>query len=455
MWTLPEDAVDEGPQRQHRRLATRVMHAALEAVDPARAIQRVVQRRGNTLVISERIYDLTRYHRVLVVGMGKAGATMGLALADILGDHLSAGIISTKYGHASPHSHPRLTILEAGHPVPDENSVLNAQRIAGLVGSAEPNDLVICLISGGGSALAVSPAPGLSLADKQAVTSHLLSCGATINEINCVRKHLSLLKGGGIARLASQAHLVSLILSDVVGNPLDVIASGPTVPDPTTFADAHAVLTRYGLLDRVPAPIRQRILDGVNGRVPETPKPGDPIFDRVQNVIIGSNEHAARAALRAAGELGFHTLLLSTYVEGEAREVGRVMAAILREVVTSGSPIPRPACIIAGGETTVTITGSGLGGRNQELALAAAIQMDGLEDVLLGALGTDGTDGPTDAAGAVADGSTIQRARRLGLDPLAFLATNDSYHFFQRIGDLIITGPTGTNVNDLIFLFAF
>jgi glycerate 2-kinase len=289
----------------------------------------------------------------------------------------------------------------------------------------------------------------------EALTSALLRCGATINEINTIRKHLSQIKGGNLSRAAYPAEVVSLILSDVVGNPLDVIASGPTVPDSSTFAQAWEIVERYDLVAELPESIIRRLRAGKDGDVPDTPKEGDPLFGRTYNLIIGSNEIAARAALAEAEAGGFHTMLLSTFVEGEAREVAHVFCAIAREILHSDQPLPRPACVAAGGETTVTIQGQGLGGRNQELALAAAIQLDGIDDTVVVALATDGTDGPTDAAGAIADGSTLPRARYKKLLARDYLANNDSYHFFDQLDDLLITGPTNTNVNDLTFVFVF
>ena len=442
--------------QQNRLIADDVLKAALRAVDPAEALGRYVRRQGQSLQIGERDYDLTQVDHIYVVGCGKAGATMSSAIAGILGERLTAGWVNTKYGHrlAEQGGGP-LTVHEAGHPVPDEHGVQGTLEIMNLLESAGERDLVICLISGGGSALMIAPAPGLTLGDKQAVTKLMLACGATINEMNCVRKHLSAIKGGQLARLAHPARLATLILSDVVGNPLDVIASGPSVPDTTTFADAWNLLGGYGLTGKLPPAVRTRLQDGLAGRIAETPKPGDAIFDSAYNLVIGSNDLAATAAVECARTHGMSALLLSTYVEGEAREVARVMAGIVREMAASGHPLARPACVVAGGETTVTLRGNGKGGRNQELALAAAMKIADLRDVLVVACGTDGTDGPTDAAGAIADGETIARARELGLDAAAFLANNDSYHFFQSLGDLIMTGPTGTNVNDLTLLFAF
>jgi len=288
----------------------------------------------------------------------------------------------------------------------------------------------------------------------QALTRELLACGASINEINTLRKHLDQVKGGGLARMAQPAALATLVLSDVVGDPLDVIASGPTVPDPTTFADAYAILERYGIVERIPPPIVAHLCRGIAGAVAETPKAGDALFERVQNLIIGSNRQAAEGALEAAQAEGFNAMLLTTYLQGEAREVGRVLAALAREIAATGRPVSRPACVVAGGETTVTLRGDGMGGRNQELALATAADLAGLRDVLLVTLATDGGDGPTDAAGAVVTGATLDQARGLGLDPAAQLARNDAYPFFAALGDLLRPGPTQTNVNDLTFVFA-
>jgi len=411
------------------------------------------------MTLAGKTYDLDRYARVVVVGGGKAGAPMASALAEILGDRLTAGWVNVKEGHlldeGAVHALPeRLVLHEAGHPIPNAAGQGGAQRILELAHQAGPDDLLFCLISGGGSALLPLPVEGISLADLQALTGAMLRCGATINEINAVRKHCSQIKGGQLARAAAPATVVALLLSDVVGNPLDVIASGPTVGDTSTFADAYGVLDKYGIVADVPANIVARLRAGMAGELPETPKPGDALFEAVQNVFVGSNAIAARAAQAAAEEMGYHTLLLSTYVEGEAREVARVYAALAKSLVAEGWPLPRPACILAGGETTVTLRGDGKGGRNQEIALAAAIALEDWPGVTLVTLATDGTDGPTDAAGAVIDGQTVARARALGLSADDYLARNDSYHFFDQLGDLIRTGPTNTNVNDLVFIVA-
>jgi hydroxypyruvate reductase len=333
--------------------------------------------------------------------------------------------------------------------LPDEAGSRGAGEIVRLLGKTGERDLVIFLISGGGSALLPLPAEGLTLGDKQNLTERLLECGASIQEINALRKHVSRVKGGRLAGLAYPSTLISLILSDVVGDDLDSIASGPTVPDTSTFADCRNIIAKYGLERKLTPAIVRHIERGTRGEAKETPKPGDPAFGRTQNVVVGSNIAAAVAAKEKASQLGYNSLILSTFIEGETEAAAKLHAAIAREIISSGNPAVPPACVISGGETTVTLEGKGTGGRNQEFALAAAIDIDGLENVLVLSAGTDGTDGPTDAAGALADGATMERARKLGLDAHRHLRENDSYNFFKPLGDLLITGPTNTNVMDL------
>jgi glycerate 2-kinase len=442
-----------GDTKTRREKVLPILDAALEAVDPVIAVKRHMSLQDDSLVIGQRIYDLRQYEMIYAIGGGKAGGAMAKAAEEILGPRLTGGLINTKYGYVTETRTVRIN--EAGHPIPDAAGMRGANQMVDIARGATERDLVICLISGGGSALMTLPVDGITLADVEALTSALLRCGATINEINTIRKHLSQIKGGNLSRLAYPAEVVSLILSDVVGSPLDVIASGPTVPDSSTFAEAYGIVERYGLLDELPPSIVQHLRQGKEGSISETPKAGDPIFSKTHNLIIASNEVAAQAATGKAESLGFYTLLLSTFVEGEAREVAHVFSAVAKEILHSGQPVPRPACVVAGGETTVTISGRGKGGRNQELALAAAIQIEDLEEVMIVALATDGTDGPTDAAGAIADGSTLRRAGDKGLSARDYLADNDSYHFFEALEDLIITGPTNTNVNDLTFVFVF
>jgi len=426
-----------------RRQAQRIFQAALQAAEPAEAVLRHVRREGDTLIAARTRYRLSAFRNVYVIGAGKADARMARAVERLLGRRITGGLINVKHGHTAPLRHIELN--ECGHPVPDRQGKRGAQRIAEIAIAAGAEDLVICLVSGGASALLPLPAPPVALAHKRETTRLLLACGANIHELNCVRKHISLLKGGQLARLAYPATVLTLILSDVIGDDLDTIGSGPTAPDRTTFAEARAILKRYGLSGKVPPSVRDRL----NSGAPDTPKPGDPVFEKVQNLIVGSNRLAVDAAARQARALGFRTLVLSTSLSGEAREVARVHAAIAREIRESGHPLQPPVCLISGGETTVTVRGKGLGGRNQEFALAAALDIAGLRDVVILSAGTDGTDGPTDAAGAIADGTTLARATALGLNASEFLANNDSYRFFEPLSDLIHTGPTGTNVADI------
>ncbi len=435
-----------------RASAQTIFHAALRAADPQQALQRAMQREGTRLRVQDRVYDLTRFRNVFVIGFGKASATMARAAEERLGDVLTRGWVTVKYGHTVPLATDKIHLHEAGHPLLDENSLEGTRRILEILDSATEDDLIIALISGGGSALLELPVPGVSLDDVRAMTDVLLRCGATINEINTLRKHISQVKGGQLARRARRAHLIALILSDVLGSPLDTIASGPTAPDSTTFADALAIIERRGLRDAMPPSILAHLERGARGEIPDTPKFGDVIFTRVHNVIIADLTMACNAALETARTLGYNTLLLSSFVQGEAREFARFLAAIAREIVVSNRPVAKPACILCGGETTVTLQGKGKGGRNQEIALAAAIEIAGMPRVVILSGGTDGTDGPTDAAGALADDGTLARATALGMDARAFLARNDAYNFFQPLGDLLITGPTGTNVGDVTVL---
>ncbi|HMO58281.1 MAG TPA: DUF4147 domain-containing protein [Roseiflexaceae bacterium] len=459
-----------------------ILAAALRAADPAAAVHRALQRHGTTMRVAERQYDLAAYDRVVLLAIGKAGAPMAAAAADLLGDRLTAGVVVVKEGHrAGMPEDPRLTLIEAGHPQPDDRSVAGAAAIMHLLQTTTERDLVLVLLSGGGSALMTLPAPGITLADMQHLTRQLLACGASIGEINTLRKHLDILKGGGLARAAAPAAVVALVLSDVVGSPLDIIASGPTVADSSTFADAWGVLERYALVDAIPPAIRHRLEQGLAGAVAETLKPGAPQLAQVQNLVIASNREAAEGARDAAMAAGFDTLILTNHdqpgqalgmpdtdqppgwwlgqlaapVEGEARIAGTFLAATARALAHDAAGLSRPACLIVGGETTVTLRGSGRGGRNQELALAAVEPLAGLPEVLLVTLATDGGDGPTDAAGAVVHGATAGRAAELGLNPAAHLAHNDAYPFFDALGDLLRPGPTHTNVNDLALLFLF
>ncbi|MEE8607308.1 MAG: glycerate kinase [Nitrospiraceae bacterium] len=430
-----------------REDALSIFLAGVKAADPVDAVKQHLKLQNGMLKIAGQTYDLSAYEGVYVVGAGKAAAKMAQAIEELLGDRLKAGVINVKYGHGVPLNVVR--IIEAGHPLPDEAGVRGTKEIIELLRQSGEKKLVFCLLSGGGSALLPCPAEGLTLQDKQQTTKVLLGSGATIHEMNAVRKHISQVKGGRLARLAYPSTLISLILSDVVGDELDSIASGPTVADGSTFNDCLHILGRYGIEHRVPSSVRTFLEKGARGEIEETPKAHDPIFRRIQSVIVGSNILAVNAARQKAGELGYHSLILSSFVKGETKEVAKAHAATAREILGTGQPVQKPACIVSGGETTVTIRGRGLGGRNQEFALAAAIAIDGLEGVVTLSGGTDGTDGPTDAAGAIADGTTARRAREMGMEPEHYLQENDSYHFFQPLGGLLITGPTLTNVMDL------
>jgi hydroxypyruvate reductase len=429
----------------HRSHALSLRQAALKAADPAEAVRRYLRLDGEALVVGDERLPLKPGARVFLAGGGKAGAAMAAAARDILGARLKAGCLAAP---ALPErSLAPVELVQGGHPVPDEGSLAAGARMAAMLAEAQPGDIVLGLVSGGASALLEHLAPGVTLADLQATTQAMLRSGATVVEINTLRKRLSQIKGGGLARLAAPADVAGLILSDVVGDPLANIGSGPTVPQAMGAREALAVVERYHLEGVLPASVMQAV---------RAAPPAEPAgAARVVNQIVGSNALAAQAAVEQARELGFQALLLSTFVEGEAREVGRVIAGLAKGMRRHGHPLPPPACLVLGGETTVTVRGDGAGGRNQEAALAAAIALDGWERVMVVTLATDGVDGMSPAAGALATGETAARARALGLSPRAVLDANDSYHFFAALGDAILTGPTGTNVNDLTFVCVY
>lgn len=429
-----------------RDCARQIWEAALEAANPEACIRASVQRlpSGELSVGGQTV---PASGKVIVLGAGKATARMAQVFEEIAGDRIDGGVVVTKYDHGLPLQ--RIRLIEAGHPIPDENGVRGVQQMRSLLSGLAPEDVVICLMSGGGSALWPAPPAGISLQEKQQVTGQLMRAGAGIRELNAVRKHLSEVKGGQLARWAAPARVISLIMSDVIGDPLDFIASGPTAPDTTTFADAAAILRKYEV--KAPPAVEKRFEAGVHGSIPDTPKPGDPLFERVSNVIIANNRLLVDAAARRAAQLGFRNLVLGTDLEGEAREVAQVFAAIARESVRTGNPIAAPACILSAGETTVSVKGNGEGGRNQEMALAWAIAMAASPQspCCFASVATDGTDGPTDAAGGLVDPATCSRAAALGLNPADFLRNNDSRNFLAKTGDLIVTGPTQTNLMDL------
>jgi len=437
---------------QMRTHAEDIFRSSVAAVDPYEAVKRFVRVEGDILHLGHEgreihKIDLRTFGRILVVGGGKASAPMAKAVEDIFGSRIQGGVINVKYGFTRVLS--RIEIIEAGHPIPDEKGVLGTQKIIRLLKNCGENDLIFSLISGGGSALLPQPAGEISLEEKQVITRMLIECGASIDEINALRKHISSSKGGQMARAAFPATTVNLMLSDVVGDRMDVIASGPFVPDTSTYRDVQDVLEKYKLTD-IPPAVEKHLRAGLEGRLSETPKEGDLVFERVHNRIVGSNMIALQAAGKKAEALGYRTVILSSMVEGETREVARVHTAIAREILRTGNPVSPPACIISGGETTVTIRGSGLGGRNQEFCLAAAMDLDGVAPrVVVLSGGTDGNDGPTDAAGGVVDPTTLARAREAGMKAMDFLNNNDAYHFLEKTGDLLMTGPTNTNVMDV------
>ena len=440
------------PKKDFRKDAMTIFQTALAAVEPRRAVESSLELTGDELTVLEgnkkrKTIDLSQVDHIYVIGAGKASAPMAQAVEEILGERITDGLICVKYGHGLDLK--KINIVEAGHPEPDQAGVEAAARIKEILEGAGPKDLVISLFSGGGSALLVMPAPGLKLADKQKVTKLMLACGADIHEINSVRKHLSAVKGGRLAGLAAPATVINLMLSDVIGDAMDVIASGPLVPDRSTFEEAAVVLAKYKLMKKIPAAAKRCLTAGLTGQEPETPKAGDAFFKNVLNLIVGSNLICLTAAKEEAKQLGYRPLILSSTIEGETREAAWLHTAIAREIKKSGNPIKPPACLISGGETTVTLKGAGKGGRNQEFALAAALALDGQDNILVFSAGTDGTDGPTDAAGAMADGETAARAGRAGLLARKHLEENDAYPFFEELGDLIITGPTRTNVMDI------
>ncbi len=438
-------------------ISLKIFKSALFKANAYEAVKDKLYQKGYYLFVKEdssirQKYDLRRFKRVIVLGAGKASASMAVACEEILKNKIDQGLIITKYGH----SRKGLTIetVEAGHPLPDKSGIEGAQKMVSLLKAAQVDDLIIFLTSGGCSALLPLPPDSISLKEKQKVTQLLLNAGTTIQEINTVRKHLSLTKGGQLAKLAFPATVINLILSDVVGDQLETIGSGPFVPDSSTFQDAWNVLKKFQLLTKVPPSIIRYFKKGLAGEIQETPQKGHPCFNKVTHIIVATNLTAIQAAQDKAEAYGFKPIILSSQIQGEAHELARFYGAIAREIIKSGHPAKKPICLLAGGEPTVTVKGKGLGGRNTELALAMAMELRGLKKIIFLSAGTDGTDGPTDAAGAVVNGLTYSRALQKGISPEAHLKENDSYTFFKKAGGLLMTGPTRTNVMDLHILLA-
>jgi glycerate 2-kinase len=419
-----------------------IFDESLLAVDPYKAVSRHID-----YVLSR--YEKEKLNKLYLVSFGKAASLMARALADGVGNALTKGIVITKYGHAGQqHFADTLAVYEAGHPIPDENGVRATGEILNLLKQADENTFVVFLISGGGSALLCCPYEGISLAEKQTVTDLLLKAGADIQELNTVRKHISAVKGGRLAEIAYPAKMVSLILSDVIGDPLDVIASGPTSPDTSTYNDAMKIIQKYELAAIMPENVINILVSGEQGNIPETPKKGAPVFSGMDNIIIASNAIAVEAAKKAAERSGYKTAVLSNELSGEASQVAKDLAKTALDRKKTLRKCEK-VCLIAGGETTVTVKGDGKGGRNTEMALAFGLEIQGQPGITFLSAGTDGTDGPTDAAGAIVTGQMFFDAVKQGLDPQDYLTRNDSYTFFKATNGLVITGPTGTNVMDI------
>lgn len=428
-----------------REIAWEIIKSSLEVVNPKLAVKNHLSydEKKRKIKVKDREFEIKK--DVYLLSVGKASFPMTEGVLEVLGDLVKKGYVVVPYGYEGKLT-GNIEILHSSHPIPDENGERAAKIVLNFVESLKEDDILIFLLSGGGSALLPLPKEEITLKDKIETTKLLLSCSARIQEINAVRKHLSKIKGGQLAEKC-KGTIITLVVSDVLGNPLDSIASGPTVPDPTTYQDVFNILKKYDLWEKVPERVRELVKKGILGKIPETPK---FINERHFTGVILSNRSCIERAIERAKELGFNTLFLTGFLEGEAREVAKVIAGIVKEIKFSQNPISPPCALILGGETTVTLKGDGLGGRNQELALSFAIEIQGIDGVVLVSFATDGRDGPTDSAGAFADGNTVERAEELGMDPVSYLLNNDSYHFFKKINSLIKTGPTHTNVNDMV-----
>lgn len=440
-----------------RRIVLELLEEAVNASDPRIAIKKYLMLSNDrkTLKVGKATFKLKESGNLYVVGAGKASGAMTEEVEKLLGEEISEGCVSILRGTRNMFKTKIVELRESSHPIPGDDSVEATKRILTVVDKATPKDMILCLFSGGGSSLFSLPPPSVKLEDFEKVIQLLLKRGAPINDLNAVRKHISQVSGGGLAKITASkgCPTIALVLSDVVGDPLDVVAGGPTAPDTTTFKDAVEVLKRYDIWDTAPEAVKRQLVRGLNGEVPETPKHGSDVFSRVHNFVIGSCRQACYAANKKARELKMHSMVLSTMVQGEAREAGKITGSIAKELSKYDSPIKKPAAVIMGGETTVTVHGEGIGGRNQELALGASESIDRVTKVGIASMGTDGVDGPTDAAGAIVDGFTAMKAQTMNLSIGEYLSRNDSNAFFRKLGDgLIMTGPTGTNVNDIIIV---
>ncbi len=435
--------------REARSLALEGLDCALKEINPYQLIKSQIKYNGRILKIKDMSFDLSKYGQIFVIGGGKASGAMAQALEEMLNERIIRGVINVPEDSVRSYITRRIELHGSSHPIPNQKGVSGVEKMMDLIDSAQENDLIICLISGGGSALMPFPAKEITLEEKQKITKDLLLAGANINELNAVRKHLSKFKGGWLAKKAHPAKLLGLILSDVVGDPLDVISSGPTVPDTSSFGEAILILHKFGIWKNAPNSIKKLFLKGKKGKVPETPKPNDPIFRNVQNFIVGNNRLACKAIEKKLKKMKVTTLFLTSFLEGEAKYAGQFYSAIALEKYSNRDHFSSPQAIIIGGETTVTVTGKGKGGRNQEAVLSASTKISGLDGISIASIGTDGIDGPTDAAGSIIDGKSFLKAKKLGISPYDSIRNNDSYNFFNNISDLIYTGLTGTNVNDI------
>jgi len=435
--------------RELRKAALDIIEYALAGADPYKATRALVEVQDDTLAVGDLRFDLSPDRRIFLLGAGKATFPIAKALEDILGDRITNGVIVCKYGQRGTLSRSNLHL--AGHPIPDESGLEASHKALALARQTRPGDIVLGCVTGGSSALFPLPVDGVPLEDKKTVNKLLLNCGANIIEINAVRKHLSQIKGGRLAKaIHPQANLINLTVSDVIGDPLDYITD-PTVPDTSTFEDARATLTKYDLWEKAPASVAGFLKTA--GPEQETPKEADLADYNRHDFVIVKGDAACEGAAEKAKALGFNTMILSTMLEGESKELGRTFAAIAREILRNHRPLTPPCAVIGGGETTVRIDGNaGDGGPNQEFACSASLEIDGIGNVVVVGLDTDGTDGPTDMAGTVVDNMTVSRARAEGVDLFACLKQHDVTPAFQKLGDSIDTGATGTNVNDLKFM---
>ncbi len=438
--------------------ALKIFEAGLAAADGGEAVKRAVKRIESDVVIESLDsivrFNLDEFERVFLVGGGKAGAPMAEALLEAIGnDRVTQGVIAIPLGSDRPDIPANIRVIEATHPLPSDAAVAGARRTIELANDATERDLIIFLLSGGASAMLPLPVEGVCLADKVETTKQLLASGATIDEINAIRKHISAIKGGQLMKAAYPARVISLIMSDVIGERLESVGSGPTIRNTTTFAECLEIVGRYRLSRKLPRPVLKRLRDGALGKFAGPEDVPEKVFERCDNVVVCSNDLALIACQKAAGELGYSTLNLGSYIFGEAREVAKVMAGIGKSAQSRGYPVSPPCCIISGGELTVTLSGDGIGGRNQEFALAAGLHLHGTDGILILSAGTDGIDGASDAAGAIADGGTVPRGGYEGMEIADYLDRNDSFSYLDAIGDTIVTGRTGTNVMDIRLVF--